>query len=130
MANPSKEENDLLFHMVRRDDLDFLHYVMSHDENARDCTSHTSGRHLLDYAAEASERMPEAVLRYGSLGGSLAAGKKCTENHNHPCKIAPPPTIDRPAEHTGTCCIEITGTWSRVLRSQTLGKIPKLRPIP
>ena len=62
MANPS-EENDLLFQMIRRDDLDFLHYIMSHDENALDCTSQTSGRHLLDYAKEvASERMLEALL--------------------------------------------------------------------
>ena len=79
MANPS-EENDLLFQMIRRDDLDFLHYIMSHDDNALDCTSQTSGRHLLDYAAEAaSERMLEALLSYGSFGGAWQqGGKKCS----------------------------------------------------
>jgi hypothetical protein len=72
MATPSEQENDLLFQMVRRDDLDFLQYIMSHDENALNCTSQTSGRHLLDYALEvASERMLRAMLRYDSLEGSL-----------------------------------------------------------
>eukprot|EP00945_MAST-04E_sp_MAST-4E-sp1_P000078 g78.t1 len=50
---------------IRRDDLDFLHYIMALDKNALDCTSQTTGRELLDYALEvASERMLAAVLRY------------------------------------------------------------------
>jgi len=65
MTKTSEQEHDLLFQTIRRDDLDFLHYIMALDKNALDCTSQTTGRQLLDYALEvASERMLAAVLRY------------------------------------------------------------------
>ena len=65
MTKPSEQEHDLLFQTIRRDDLDFLHYIMALDKNALGCTSQTTGRELLDYALEvASEHMLAAVLRY------------------------------------------------------------------
>ena len=65
MTKPSEQEHDILFQTIRRDDLDFLHYIMALYKNGLGCTSQTTNRELLDYALEvASEHMLAAVLRY------------------------------------------------------------------